>query len=125
MSAWKGFGQHDNPEVYSPEGVISLPSGLMGLRMSIVAHSDAIAIHTLFIPRKRPGQMLWCAQPGTTGQEQCRRGQHLPTPEAEGGVREHFGTAVGAWEEPLGLERLRVVVHTRVHRHAPGYRRGA
>lgn len=58
MSAWNGFGQHESPDVYSPEGVISFPSGPMGLRMSIVAHSDAIAIHTLFIPRKRPGQML-------------------------------------------------------------------
>lgn len=58
MSAWKGFGQQDSPEVYSPEGVISLPSGPIGLRMSIVAQSDAIAIHTLFMPRKRPGQML-------------------------------------------------------------------
>lgn len=66
MSAWNGFGQHESPDVYSPEGVISFPSGPMGLRMSIVAHSDAIAIHTLFIPRKRPGQML-----------QRARGQHV------------------------------------------------
>ena len=58
MSAGKGFGKLESPDVYSPLGVISRPSGPTALRMSIVAASDAIAIHTLRIPRKRPGQIL-------------------------------------------------------------------
>ena len=58
MSAGKGFGKLDSPDVYSPFGVISSPSGPFALRISIVAESEAIAIQTLFIPRKRPGQIL-------------------------------------------------------------------
>ena len=58
MSAGKGFGKLESPEVYSPLGVISIPSGPLALRMSIVAESEAIAIQTLPIARNRPGQML-------------------------------------------------------------------
>ena len=62
MSAGKGFGKLDRPEVYSPVGVISRLSGPTALRMSIVAAIDTIAIHTLFIARKRPGQILRVAR---------------------------------------------------------------
>ena len=58
MSAGKGFGKLESPEVYSPLGVISIPSGPFALRMSMVAESEAIAIQTLPIARNRPGQML-------------------------------------------------------------------
>ena len=58
MSEGNGFGKLDKPEVYSPFGVISLPSGPTAFRMSIVADSDAIAIQTLRMPRKRPGHTL-------------------------------------------------------------------
>lgn len=58
ISAWKGFGKHDSPDVYSPDGVISFPSGPTTLRMSIVAHREAIAIQTLPMARNRPGQIL-------------------------------------------------------------------
>ena len=58
MSAGNGLGKLESPEVYSPLGVISFPSGPRALRMSIVAESEAIAIQTLRMPRKRPGQIL-------------------------------------------------------------------
>ena len=61
ISAGKGFGKHDNPDVYSPDGVISLPSGPTALRISIVAHREAIAIQTLPMARNRPGQILLCS----------------------------------------------------------------
>ena len=124
MSAGKGLGKLDSPEVYSPLGVISWPSRPRALRMSIVAESDAMAIQTLRIPRKRPGQALkdkrrlegQCEdgeQKGTV-----RRREVLPATEPKGRMRELLRAAVGAREEAFGFELFRIVELALIPYHA-------
>ena len=124
------MGKLDSPEVYSPLGVISWPSRPRALRMSIVAESDAMAIQTLRIPRKRPGQAL---KDKRRLEGQCEDGEPkgtvrsrevLPAAEPKGRMRELLRAAVGAREEAFGFERLGVVVHACVHRHRPMHNTG-
>ena len=92
--------------------------------MSIVAESDAMAIQTLRIPRKRPGQAL---KDKRRLEGQCEDGEPkgtvrsrevLPAAEPKGRMRELLRAAVGAREEAFGFEGIWVLVDVRVVREA-------